>query len=223
MARSPVTCRNWPLVGTPAPRCGMCWTCAAGLPSTRSTTTRGPTSGAWTSGSAGGRRNAGASLGESPEGCTGSWPRCGRRRRTAIASCTAPRSPTCSDGCASERPASRWPGSCPSWSGRRWEPNTTPACCTMASAWPCMTAGCAPPPATWPGSASCCWAGEWSRTRRAAPAVSSRRCGCARAGPWTRTCGPPSPPRPLSRPSPAAGTATSSGSARVIMAMSCSA
>ena len=56
-----------------------------------------------------------------------------------------------------------------------------------------------------------------------APAASCRRSGCARAGPSTPTCGPPSPRRPPKRRSPAAGTATSSGSARAYTAMCCSA
>ncbi len=57
----------------------------------------------------------------------------------------------------------------------------------------------------------------------AGPAASCRRSGCARAGPSTPTCGPPSPRRPPKCRSPAAGTATSSGSARACTAMSCSA
>ena len=35
-----------------------------------------------------------------------------------------------------------------------------PTCCTTAWATPCTTAGCVPPPATRPGSASCCLTGE---------------------------------------------------------------
>ena len=45
----------------------------------------------------------------SPAGSTGSWPRCGPRRRTASGSCTARPSPTCWAGCASARPACPWP------------------------------------------------------------------------------------------------------------------
>ncbi len=65
--------------------------------------------------------------------------------------------------------------------------------------------------------------GEAAPAARRAPAASCRRSGCARAGPSTPTCGPPSPRRPPKCRSPAAGTATSSGSARACTAMSCSA
>ena len=51
--------------------------------------------------------------GASPAGFTGSWPRCRPRRRTGRGSCTGPRNPTCSAGCASARPAGPWPGSYP--------------------------------------------------------------------------------------------------------------
>ena len=44
-----------------------------------------------------------------PAGCTGSWPRCGPRRRTGAGSSTARRNRTCWAGCASAPPADPWP------------------------------------------------------------------------------------------------------------------
>ena len=73
----------------------------------RSTPTRTRTSAASTTGSAGRNRQSPARA--SPAGSTGSWPRCGPRRRTASGSCTARPSPTCWAGCASARPAGPWP------------------------------------------------------------------------------------------------------------------
>ena len=78
----------------------------------------------------------------------------------------------------------------------------------------CTTAACARPPATWPGSARCCWTAGSCRTAPAAPAGWFRRSGCAGPGPSTPTPGACSPPRPPSGPFPAGGTGTSSGSAR---------
>jgi CubicO group peptidase (beta-lactamase class C family) len=61
------------------------------------------------------------------------------------------------------------------------------------------------------------------RTGPAAAAGWCRRSGSAGPGPWTPTPGPCSPRRPPSRPFPAGGTGTSSGSAQATTATCCSA
>ena len=101
---SPTTSPSSPAAATPAPRCATCSTCAAGCGSWRTTPTRTPTSGSWTSGSAGDR-----DAGRAPRALRvpghAAWP----RRRTASGSCTARRRPTCWAGSASARPGRRWP------------------------------------------------------------------------------------------------------------------
>src|SRR6516225_5245635 len=104
-----------------------------------------------------------------------------------------------------------------------WAPSMRPACSVTGWVPPCTTGACVPPPVTWPDSANCCWTGERSRTAPGARAASFRRAGCARAGPWTPTCGARSPPPRPRRRSPAAGTATSSGSGPGPTATCCSA